>query len=140
MRKLFMLLLCIGFVGCESPSMNVQRSASRDVGDTGITLYLENEDINTIENKKAKILLIIQEIENFIDLGEVGNLTVAEIRDRINKIVPAEYQNVSNSILQYLSEFKVPTDKIPADVVKNIKAVLVGMKVGISEYQLEDRK
>lgn len=140
MRKLFILLLCIGFVGCESPSMNVQRSASRDVGDTGITLYLENEDVNTIENKKAKILLIIQEIENFIDLGEVGNLTVAEIRDRINKIVPAEYQNVSNSILQYLSEFKVPTDKIPADVVKNIKAVLIGMKVGINEYQLEDRK
>lgn len=140
MKKLFVLLFCVSLVGCESPSMNIQRSASRDVGDTGITLYLENEDVGVVGEKKAKVLLIIQEIENFINNGEIGNLTVGTIRDRINKIVPSEYQNISNTILQYLSEFKVPTDKIPPTAVKNIKAVLIGMKIGIDEYKLEDRK
>ena len=141
MKKTLMaavMLICL--VGCEPPSMNLQRSAARDAGDTGITAYLDDRDAHDVDEKKARILAIIKEVEDFLNEGEIGKLTVGAVRKQVNKVVPPEYQDLSDTILHYLSKFEVPTDKIPASVVKNIKAALLGVKNGIAEYKLEDRK
>ena len=140
MKKLLLLVMVLGLVGCEPPSMNVQRSAARDAGDTGITIYLDGRNVHDLDEKKARILAIAIEIEEFLNTGEVSELTVGALKKQVNKIVPAEYQNLSDTVLEYLSEYSIPTDKVPAEVVKNIKAALYGIRTGVAEYRIEDRK
>lgn len=139
-KYLFVVCVCLFFAGCESPSMNMQRSAARDAGDTGITAYLDNRDAHDVDEKKTRILEIVLEIENFIDSGEIGQLTVGAITKQVNKVVPTEYQDLSDTVLDYLSEYEVPTDKVPENIIKNIKAALKGIRTGVDEYKLEDRK
>jgi len=140
MNKCFLLIALLFTVGCNSPSMNLQRSSARDFGDTGITVYLDDRDINDVDEKKERILAIVMEIENFLNSGEIGQLTINSVKKQINEIVPNEYQNISNMILEYLSGYTVPTDRIPINVVRNMKATLKGIKVGVNEYSIEDRK
>lgn len=129
----------LGMLGCSAPSMNVQRSAARGAGDTGVTVYLDQRNERDVDEKKARLLVIIAEIEKLLDNGSIGNMTINEARKRIADIVPSGYDNVANAILQYLAGHRVPTDKIPPQVVKNIRAALDGMKRGIDQYKLEDR-
>ena len=140
MKKLLVVTMMLGLVGCEPPSMNLQRSAARDTGDTGITIFLDECSEDVVESKKAAILIIIDEIETFIDTGLTGDLTVGVIKSQVAKVVPKEYGDLSSTILDYLAEFKVPTDKVPVKIVKNIKAALLGVRRGVKEYRIEDRK
>lgn len=140
-KLLFVIGLCFVLVGCESPkaSMNLQRSAARDVGDTSVTVYLDKRDAHDVDEKQKRILEIANEIEKLLDSGEIGSMTAAAFKKQINKIVPDDFSDLSDAILNYLSGLKVPTDKVPVNIVRNIKALLKGVRLGISEYKLEDR-
>lgn len=134
---LFCVFICSG---CQEPSMNVQRSAARDVGDTSITIYLDRRDAHDVDEKKERIITIADEIEAFLNSGEIGALTVGAMKKQVNKIVPSGYQDISDIVLNYISQHNAPTDKIPEKVVKNIKAALKGIRTGVLEYKLEDRR
>jgi len=140
MKKLFLVIVAVFLTGCEKPSMNMQRSAARGAGDTGITAYLDDRDTNDIDERKARIIMIVNEVEGFLNEGEIGSLTVDALQKQVNKIVPAEYQDLSDTILEYLSDFETPTEKIPENVVRNIKEALNGIRTGVYEYKIEDRK
>jgi hypothetical protein len=140
---LFGVVLC-GIIfglgtGCQAPSTNLTRSIARDAGDTTVTVYLDGRDAHDVDERKTRIVLIVREIEVFLDQGIVGGLTINAIREQVNNIVPIEYQNISNTVLQYLSGYGAPTDKVPPKVLKNIRAALMGIKTGVAEYVLEDR-
>ena len=118
----------------------IQRSAARDTGDTGITVYLDRRPADQVAAKVNKVLIIVAEIENLLNNNQVGDLTVSKLKKEVTRIVPAGYTDISDSVLNYLSGLDVPTDKVPDQVIRNIKSLLQGVKVGVSEYKMSDRK
>jgi len=142
MKNLLMvaMVMVIGLVGCDAPSMNLQRSAARDSGDTGVTIYLDQRKVEDVDIKKQQTLLIVSEIENILNNQHVGLLTVEKLQAEVKKIVPPEYSSISNAVLNFIVDIKIPTEKIPEPVIKNIQAFLKGTKMGITEYKIEDRK
>lgn len=138
-RIVAVVLMCVVIAGCTPPSLNLQRSAARDIGDTAITVYLDETEETAVNNNKEIILNIANEIEKFIDDGKVGELTVGALRDFVNKTVPVDYANIAEAVVQQVGKIEAPTDKIPEQAIKNIKALLMGIKTGVNEYKIEDR-
>ena len=133
------IVLCLVCTGCREPSQNQQRAAARATGDNIVTFYLDARVEHDVDEKKKRVVAIVTEIEKLLDQGTVGELTVGALRKQVNEIVPIGYNNISDTVLQYLAGYRVPTDKIPPKIVKNIKAALKGVKTGVAEYKLEDR-
>jgi len=141
MKKILVLFVAlIAMAGCESPSMNLQRSAARDSGDTGVTIYLDQRKTEDVDAKKKQTLTIISEIENVLNNQHLGLLTVEKLQAEVKKIVPSEYSSISNTILNFVADMKIPTEKVPESIIRNIQAFLKGAKVGVTEYEIKDRK
>lgn len=89
-----------------------------------------------------KITKIINKIEAFLDsseTGTLGTLTVGAMKKQVNKIVPLEYQYISNKILSCVRG-DAPTDKISGKVVKNIEAALKDIKPGTKDLTSTEKR
>lgn len=132
------LLLVVS--SCTPPSLNVQRSALRSVGDLGVTVGLEFVAEKDVVALRKEIAEVAKKVVQFLDTGVVPNLTEAQINARLVSLVPPKYMSYFNTALTALSGRGIPIgQKIGSKNVRRIKAAVKGIQRGAEGYLKTDR-
>ena len=139
MKKFLLIGIVFVALGCKSPSMNVQRSSLRAVGDVAATIVLEGIDADKVESSRAEALDLIDSIEKFLDDGTVPEMAVTALRDLIKEKVPLKYSAIADTLLAYIPTTNVPTEKLGVNNLKRVQAACYGLKVGFTKYDVVDR-
>lgn len=136
---LVMSMVVLVFVaGCQQPTLNEQRSALRGSADFGSTELILRKKMT--KEDVAMMKEILNEIEKFINDGQVADLTTGALRTELDKIVAKyapKYQPVVAWVLAAVSGITVDTQKIGPDNVARIKAALMGAHTGCNQYVFE---
>jgi len=133
----FGLVVASGCVGVDS--LNVQRSLLRGTGDGGITTVLENQDADKVAEIADGVKDICNDVLNFIDSGNIGELTKGELKAALLNVVPDGSADFVGDIIGLVSVSNVDTSQIGARNVKRIRAFLRGVILGADEYDVGDR-
>jgi len=96
MKRIITVAVCVSFllIGCTKPSyksMNIQRSALRSVSDSGTTVSLDTVPLTKVAEVRNRTKQIAEEMHKLLETGTVGQMTLAELRKQLSKIVPEDY-------------------------------------------------
>ncbi len=124
--------------GCnsESVTLNEQRSALRGAADLAGTVAFARTE-STAETVQA-VGKIAAEIETFLETGNAISLTTGEICAQLTVRIPANYQLYFATAVAILSSQNVNTSElIPANVMKRLRAAILGVKTACAEWEPE---
>lgn len=147
--KYFLVLLLstiIILTGCQkindNLSMNQQRSLLRATSDNAVTAILDFIDDSEKAEETADIIRdITKEVYDFINTGEVYNLTSGELRDRLTELVPYEYRIITDQLLFAASIQRLEVgENIGRRNVDRLKAVIIGINLATGQYKISDRR
>lgn len=140
MRLIAVVFVAAFAAGCLPPSLNIQRSLLRDGGDSGVTFYLETVDEAKLAETQKTIGEACDAMDEFLKTGSAATLPLAEIETQLKRVVPEKYQRWVGTALAAVSAVNVDVTKaIGADNVKRIRAALIGIRIGTTEYDVNDR-
>lgn len=140
MRFISIIFVAALAAGCQTPSVNVQRSFLRVGGDTSVTFYLDTVDAAKLVETQTKIGEICDAMETFINTGNVAALPLAKIEAQLKRVVPAKYQRWIGTVLAAVSAASFDVNgAIGAANVKRIMAAIIGVRIGSAEYSATDR-
>lgn len=144
--SLKMLVLLLGLMvttGCSTVfgALNTQRAALRGTGDLGVTAYLDSVDADKYEAHQTEIASILERLQAFMGEGEVKELVYPKLVEAIKGIVPDDYRNIANLVLDAVQRTSVDVDveKIGDENVARINAVLHGVAAGLRLYRAGHR-
>jgi len=143
-RMLFVAaVLLFGTVGCVTPSyksMNIQRSGIRCTGDTATTIALDSlssaAEADSVRMKVKEVALVVQSL---LKDGKVSALTVPEVTQALEKLVPENYRFLLDIALSQIEGITLPTQKVGTDNVERINSVCVGVIQGCDLYDVKYR-
>lgn len=128
--------------GCTAPTINLQLSSLRSVGDVAATIYLDERNLADVPKRQEEIKQFAEKIAEFLDSGNAAKLTETKLKDGILKLVPEVYRGIGQSLLDSLSkrELNVKTQAIGLRNIARLKAFLGGAIVAVDEYKTYLRK
>lgn len=140
MRFIAVVFVAVFAAGCLPPSLNIQRSLLRNGGDSGVTFYLETVDEAKLAETQKTIGEACDAMDEFLKTGSAATLPLAEVEKQLKRVVPAQYQRWIGTALAAVSAVNVDVTKaIGVDNVKRIRAALIGIRIGATEYDEADR-
>jgi len=140
MRFLTLVLALILLAGCTPPSMNLQRSALRSLGDVGVTVTLDLVKADKVKATQAEVVVVCDAVLRFLNGGTADGLTQTGISSKLQSLIPAKYRAYFSSALQALSGQTINVGaKIGMKNLRRINAAVVGIKAGARYYVVTDR-
>ena len=138
MRKFGLLplaLLLTVAVGCQRPSLNVERSLLRGSGDVSATLVINIVD-NQVEVQKEITTYAIA-ILKWLDKGEIDKQTAAQVAKDLKKIIPAKYWSLIDMAMGALDNVQAdPTALLGVNNLKRLKAFFRGVQTGSIAFEV----
>ena len=126
-------------MGCRAPSMNVQRSGLRGVGDVAATVLLERVPEAAVPVVREKALEVIAQCDAALSDGVLPGMSLDALKKILDEKVPEQYKPVSDAVLKVVRGIRLPTEALGENNAKRIRAALVGIKSGVTEYKVGDR-
>jgi len=137
-RLMIVAVVFSALAGCK-PSMNVQRSGLRCVGDTGVTVLLDELPEEKVAEARKDVKDIGAALLKFLETGDVAALTMSELRAELEKLVPVKYKGYFDAVLSAASTQHVDVEKIGPNNVKRVRAAILGCLEGEQRYDVADR-
>jgi len=143
MRGMGVLLVVLASMflvtGCEPPGMNPQRAALRGSGDISINTTLDLVPAEQAPAIQEKTKEIAEAMRLFLKTGKVADLTIPEVTEALEKIIPERYRFLLEIALAQIEGVTLPVDVIGINNVRRIDALCVGLITGCNEYDMNDR-
>lgn len=140
MRKvLLMAFTAMLLVGCKAGSMNVQRSGLRGAGDTGVTIWLDDIDVDKVPQRQQEIIGTCSSLIDFLAEGELSDVTNTVLMDKLVARVPDEYKWIPSEVFSLAGVMEVDTSAIGERNIRRLVSALNGMINGAKQYKISDR-
>jgi len=144
MTKLVLLLGLMVTTGCSTVlgALNTQRAGLRGTGDIGVTAYLDSMADDKYEAHATEIAAITTRLQAFMGEGEVKELIYPKLVEAVKGIVPQDYRNIANLVLDAVQRTSADVDveqAIGDENVARINAVLEGVAAGLRLYRAGHR-
>ena len=128
--------------GCTPPSMTMQVSGIRGVGDLAVTSILDNQSDKRVDEVRAELVDIIDRLGKLVTGNAAGVLTAPQLQAQVARIVPKRYKSLIETAMDQLEDrdVKVKTDFIGKDNLIRLKALFVGAMRGLKLYDVTQRE
>lgn len=140
MLSALVLLVGCDFIKPSIKSMNIQRSGIRGSTDTATTVALEAIGSDTeAAQVKEKLKEVSLAIQLFLKEGKVSDLTLPEITQELEKIIPVQYRFLVDIAIAQIQGIVIDVDKIGVNNVERINSACVGIIRGCDLYDMKYR-
>ena len=121
-------------------SVNIQCSGIRGIGDTALVTAIDSlgDDTEALA-VKTKVKEITLSVQLFLQNGKVAELTIPEITQELEKLIPANYRFLVDIALAQIQGIVLDVDKIGATNLARINSLCVGIIRGCDLYDMKYR-
>lgn len=129
MHRLIIVVLLV--FGC---SFNQQLAGLRAMGDNLAVAAIDRASPERFGQTKDRMSGLAQQLLDFLDTGNVADLTRDQFRAALERLVPPAHRPVLDGALSAVSSRQLDVYRIGYNNVRRIRAVLTGLKTGCDEY------
>lgn len=128
---MLLVLMALGLASCN-PTMNLQRSGLRGIGDLTAVVYLERHAVaNPLEFREACIKVL-----DYIDTGAISALPLDKVEAELRRIVPARWAGFVPGIIAAASSRHADlATAIGLKNVQRLRAYVMGLVHGADGYE-----
>ena len=130
--------------GCASfGSLNLQRSGLRGLGDTAVTVLLDQLPESQWEAASTELADAFQRLTDFVETGETQNLVFPKLVEKVRSVIPTQYRSIGEALLVSIEHGSATVDVdveiVGQDNLDRIKAFLEGAGSGLRAYRKDHR-